>query len=242
MTHGAPDNFNTNPRPTTFTLSDDAELAVRQGSISSIDRLGDIIYIDSYENGLLQWETETGGLGESIGLSTKSSDHGGFTVEHIIPANPLAYTKLFKRFPYPVASKIGMEFHSTTHEYSAIAVYQAIFYTGSYKIHFAIKYDAVAGKAYLLNHLGVWVEVTSNFFAYPSSKLFHKIKAVVDLPNLKYSRYKVPSGSIDISSYSPLITADVTLLHMYVDTILYGSASGEITVYGDSVIITQNEP
>jgi len=52
MAHGTPDWGVTASKKTIYSLHDMGELAVRLGSIVSFDRRGDVIFSDSFQNGL----------------------------------------------------------------------------------------------------------------------------------------------------------------------------------------------
>lgn len=242
MAHGAPDNFDVQAKPTTFKLSDMAELAERLGAIPSLDRLGDVIFADDFKDGLVHWNTEVLGVGTTIVESGVWSMHGGWSVKVNLPADASAYARIYRSLPYPVSSRIGFEFNATSDTNLNALIGYLTFYTGAYKITFALKFDIPGGKVYYLNALGVWTLIASNVYMYYAGGLFHRGKFIVDLPNLKYLRYSISTGTVSMADLAPFITADTTLAHMYVELYVTGNVSGAIEVYLDSFIITQNEP
>lgn len=56
MAHGLPDASNVVNQRRVFQLEDDAELAVRLGSPHSIDRLGDVLWQDTFAHTLAGWD------------------------------------------------------------------------------------------------------------------------------------------------------------------------------------------
>ncbi|MBA7575767.1 hypothetical protein ES708_17603 [subsurface metagenome] len=242
MTHGAPDNYQVNPRPTTFTLQDDAELAERLGATPSLDRLGNVIFIDEFEDGLNKWNTEVDAATTIIDESGKWSMHGGWSVKINIPADADAYAKMYRALPYPTLSKIGLESNGTSDEHLSELISYLTFYTGSHKVTYGIKADIPGGNIYYLNEYNLWTLFLSGVSIYYASGIFHRGKFIADLPNLRYDRYSIATGTWSLKDKKPYVWPDYTLAHMYLEAYAKGSASGIIEVYLDSFIITQNEP
>ena len=55
MAHGAPDWFGTTPQGMVHRVADLAELAARLGSPDVFDRRGNVLFMDSFENGQNNW-------------------------------------------------------------------------------------------------------------------------------------------------------------------------------------------
>jgi len=242
MPHGAPDFGNVRPKETTFALQDDAELAERLGAVPSLDRLGDVIFIENFEDGLTHWNTEIAGVGESITESGVWAMHGGWSIKIHLPQNSNAYAKLYRSHPYPVVSKIGFEFNATSDEHAEVFIGYITFYTNTYMIKYGVKFDVPGGKVYYLNENGLWVLIAENVYISYANGIFHRGKYIVNLPDLEYDRYTTSAGTTSLKGLKPLILPDTTRSHMAIELFLQGSNLGEIDVYVDSVIITQNEP
>lgn len=242
MTHGAPDNYQVKPSVTTYKLDDMAELAERIGAVQSIDRLGDVIFIEDFGDGLSHWNTATAGAGTTVTESGAWSSSGGFSAKIHLPADVTANAKIYKALPFPVTSKIGLEFCLTSDEHAEVFIGYMTFYTNTLKISYALKFDIPGGKVYYLSPLGTWVLVSTEVYVSYASGIFHRGKYVVDLTKLIYYRYKTATGAVKLSDLSPFIIADTTRAHLYTEFYFQGSAAGEIDVYLDSIIITQNEP
>lgn len=242
MVHGAPDNYDVEPKITTYKLTDMAELAERLGHIQSIDRLGEVFFIETFCDGLCHWNTAKAGTGTLIQISGKWSASGGFSLYFHIPLDAAAYGKIYRALPFPVSSKIGVEFCATSSTNLTIFIGYLTFYTSTLKISYGMKFDVPGGKVYYLCPYGTWVQIASGIYISYADHIFHRGKMVIDLPNLEYERYKTASGTINMAGLKPYIVADVTKSHLYGEFYLGGSASGELDIYLDSIIITQNEP
>ena len=242
MAHGTEDYANVRPKITTYTLTDMAELAERLGAVPSIDRLGDTIFIDNFEDGLCKWNVTTTGTGATVTESGKWSQHGGFSVKIHLPADATAQAVMQRSCPFPVSSMIGLEFNATSDEHLTNFIGMIDFYTSQFLIRFAMKFDVPNGNVYLLNPLGNWQLVSTGIYIDYASGIFHRGKFVADLPNLIFRKYATSTLAVDLRSYSPFITSDLTKAHMSISFYLYGNAAGEIDIYFDSVIVTQNEP
>ena len=78
MARGGPDYGASSARYTIFPVTDLGELAVRLGSPVAYDRQGNVIYTESFENGLAGWDTDTSGAGASVDVSFGRGVHGAW--------------------------------------------------------------------------------------------------------------------------------------------------------------------
>jgi len=242
MTHGAPDNYQVKPKLTTYTLQDMAELAERIGAIHSIDRLGDVIFNENFKDGICHWNTETGGLGETIEECGNRSEQGGFSLKILIPANDDAYAEIYRAMPYPIEGKIGFEFCNTTNAYMKNITAWLLFYTGSIKIVFGIKFDITNENIYYWNEGDDWVLLDENVKILWTWYLFHRQKFIVDLLALEYVRHRTSTKTTNMSGKYPHTINDDSKPHIYIELYINGNADGIIETYLDNIIITQNEP
>lgn len=242
MAHGTKDYANVQPKITTYTLSDMAELAERLGAVPSLDRLGDVVFTDNFEDGLCKWNKTETGAGTTVAMSGIWSMHGGFSVKVHLPASGAAQAILQKSLSYPVSSMIGLEANATFDTDLISSITYMDFFTAVYRIRYGMKFDIPNGNVYIMNALGSWQLVLSNFFASLVGGIFLRGKFTADLPNLKYRKYVTEPEVIDLSAYSPYVSLDSTRACMSITFQLDGSAGGEIDIYFDSVIVTQNEP
>ena len=107
MAHGAPDNYEVKPTNITNTLQDDAELAVRLGAVSSIDRLGNVIWFDNFSNGSNSWILSGDGLGNDASVSSARYKHGGFSLKLTGGRDDDLQSTCYVFLTYPEPSKNG---------------------------------------------------------------------------------------------------------------------------------------
>jgi len=109
MAHGMPDWFGTGEKTTTYGLSDDAELAVRLGSIVNFDRRGEVLAMTAFESG----ESDFSVLGNDLNCGSYWYMAGGLyrpTYLHIYKTGDSeGYVSVFHKGFIPPQTKLGIE-------------------------------------------------------------------------------------------------------------------------------------
>lgn len=242
MAHGTQDYANVRPKITTYTLSDMAELAERLGAVQSIDRLGDVVFIDNFEDGLCKWYTAIDSLDSTVGITGDVAEHGGFSFKVHLVNDDVAFVQLIKYLTYPIPSLVGLEFNTTLNQdMSSYTVYMD-FFTGVLLIRFILEIDRSSGTISVLDSHGDWQVVVSDYNALCVNYVFHRFKLVIDLPNLTYIKLVTTKGVVDLRSIGVKTYSDTSLAHLRIMFLMGGSVSAAIDIYLDSVIVTQNEP
>jgi len=204
--HGTPDFGNVVKQDNVYQLNDLAEQAERLGAIPSIDRLGTVIFLEDFIDGINKWDITLTGAGNIARSSGYRFFHGGWSCYLYLPANAGNNIQLLTSIPYPLTTYIGIEFCANINQFTTQFIGYAQFYTGVYCLTFGIKVDIPNGNVYLLNNVGSWVLVNSSAYLYYGDIMFHHVKYVVSLPDLTYIRWVTTSASGIINTYTPYIT------------------------------------
>jgi len=242
MPHGTKDYANVQPKITTYTLTDMAELAERLGAIPSIDRLGDVIFLDSFEDGLCKWDTYVDGLGSTLGVSGAVSDHGGFSCKTHLVNDSTALVRLFKYLTYPIPSQIGIEFNTSLDLNMSSYIIDLYFYSGTLLAWGSLSIDRSAGTVSVLGTGSVWQIVIPDYNALTTYNRFHRFKLVIDFTNLTYRKLVTTRGVVDLRSIKMYSFVSALAPEFRVVFNMQGVNAAAIDIYLDSVIITQNEP
>jgi len=249
MSRGYPD-YNA-PRTAIGSVSfDSAELAARLGSLSKINRMGNVVYQESFENGLNGWNIYTGS-NQKVEVVSSTVFEGGTCLKFKALDAINTYSHIFKLLPLLDYKSFGLEF-TFGWKYSAsgsvpfvieVRHYQISKYY-NYKVYIDPNNDLV--RIYTLtgsppdSYVTVLADIGS-YIAGLNLHSFHTAKIVLDLENTLYKRMYFDQYSVDLSGYSPLevpsgnFTCLAILIHtednIPVDYVLI-----------DNLIATINEP
>jgi hypothetical protein len=242
MAHGLPDWTELRPLETVYALDDMGELAVRLGSIDIFDRLGNVIFLEDFENGLIHLNKIANGAGADITESGEHAKNGGFSAKLTTGSTAGNYAGLSKTLPYPTVSRIGFELSFTGDQDVLYDYFYMIFYTGSYKITFGIKYDGNYSTLSFLGQDGLWHVFVTGISQQKANFMFHTAKQIVNITTLYYVRLIYDSVVFDLSAYKPYITLDTTWPEFYIEGTVYNKTGVSVDVWIDDIIVTQNEP
>jgi len=242
--YGLPDYAQ--PQPTgqvavgpVYTSTDVGELAARLKSIDTFDRRGNIIFLDSFEDGILKWEP-TGGAGGGIAWEGNHALHGGFCLK--LYTNDLeGYSyQIAKRCAYPVLSKIGFEI-ATQHDHFLSRVHMNIILYDGVLQHFgSVHYDRVSDLCWYRNSGGVYVPLEGTVTTYDD--VFNVMKLVIDFTKDEYVRFIINNTAFDMSGIAIQSFGSPVPPYLYMSFAITNNSDNVSTAYVDSAIITQNEP
>ena len=242
MVHGAPDNFNVQQKLTTFRLDDMAELAIRVGHPVSLDRLGEIIFAENFESGLVRCTTFTSGLGGSIIISGDKSRSGGFSCKMVAGSSLQKLARINIVQPLPIISNLGIEFHHTVNNNTDYFLYYFYIYDGTNKYLIDMKFDTTNKKLYLRDSTDIYIEIDDDFPISYSDIFYHGFKIVIDVKNAMYKRLITNHTTYNISNYSLYLHSASTLRYLNFFLQHFGIVDNNPAIYLDNIIITQNEP
>ncbi|GAI84369.1 unnamed protein product, partial [marine sediment metagenome] len=139
MAHGAPDNYNVQPKLTTYRLNDMAELAVRLKATHSIDRLGEVIFIEDFSNGMDNWTETLSGNNAATSLSSEKYRSRGFSAKLTGGSTESWLAGIHTYIPLPIISNIGVEASfSIDTNVSKVPIF-LIYYNGSNYYSFGVQ-------------------------------------------------------------------------------------------------------
>ena len=242
MVHGAPDNFQVRPKNITHTLDDDAELAIRLGAISSIDRLGNVIFSDDFSNGIGSWLKTELGIGADISIDGDIFKSGGFSCK-ITPRSDDPYLgSIYNQLHYPDVSKMGLEVNMSMDSYIDYILITLILYDGSWLHYTAIKIDITNNKLQYLDSTQVYQDIVGSVSFPNVTSIFHNFKLKVDFVDDYYINLRYNSELYNLSTLGMYTEAFVSHKHLRSQISVYSKAGENGNVYVDSIIVTRNEP
>lgn len=242
MGHGGPDWGTAGPLATVYTLDDLAELAARLGSIVTFDRRGNVIWMDDFEHSLNKWAISLTGAGGSVAITNEKARTGALSCKVVTGDETNDYAHIIHREPYPVLSRLGLEFSLLTTEEKAVLYFIFTIYTGTYRHSAGIKYDLETHAWQYRTSAGPWAALPTTAKLTQSSYLFHTLKLVIDTTTHYYVRFIGDNVAYDMSALAYRYGADPTDPQIEIGLSFYPTEDASKTIYYDDVILTQNEP
>jgi len=241
MPHGQRDWSNIGAEATVAGVSDLGELAARLSSPVTFNREGNVLMLDTFDQGIGHWDA-TGIAPYEIKTVAEWSRYGGYSLKFDVAADAAKYGLIDTYLPYPVKSKYGLELSIRLNAYIGIVYIWMIFYDGAQYQEFEIYAWPLTKKLTLDDRDAGFVTFADPWVIRTSGKNWHTAKLVVDIVNQYYQRFIFDDKEYDLTAYRPVaITSDVAS-HVFLRLQFYGSSGGAGVVYLDDVIITQNEP
>jgi len=224
-----------------------AELAARLGSPITFDRRGTIWWYDTFDNSAFAWKKTLFGTGASATLSNEYP-YVGDGCAKIVHGNTLDdYTIISKNIGSAATSRIGisavLNYTAVTNISCALAMKAS---TGTRIIGAAVRvknnslsYGNSTGMSFRIGTEFTEFDATHELSSYSSLPL----KFVIDVDKEKYVRCMISGDEIDMTGYTPCVTAyggsREILPHLVVVNIA-GAANN--TAYFDNVVLTVEEP
>jgi len=242
MAHGGPDYDVTAGVRTTYRWADLDELAARLGSPVVFDRRGDVILIDSFEDGWGRWTPNIAGAGGSIQLSRARSRSGAYSLRLVAPPVVMGLARVYTYLDYPVLGAFGLE-SSWVPGLTMESLYMRLYVettTVTYQI--GVRFTPGSGNIDLWIPPGVWTTVYHQAAGGWGVPVFRTWKVVANPVSGHYVRLLYGSIVIDASPYAIAVAGGLPLPTAEIDIGFYCNSPTPCNSYLDDVILTQNEP
>lgn len=219
-----------------------AEVAAILTPCNRYDRRGDIIFWDSFENGLVGWGNIKFGTGAEVTHSARYSRNGAFSVKVAPGSVANDYALIFRFLPYSKLSTGGFEISFNYGSSISLAGIWYRLYDSTNYYEGRLEWDLPNTTLKYYDSEGNYQDLLTGLNTYTGPDLFHTLKLVIDWNTKKYVRGFFNEHEVDMSAYSLYSTASALAPHIkcFFSVISAGGASHPCWV--DDAIITTNEP
>jgi len=226
---------------TVYPVTDLSELAVRLGAIPSIDRTGDVIFADSFEDGLNKWSAGWGMVAGAVRTSMETARSGRYSALLSAGVAAGAEVNIAHYLPLPVLSNLGLEAHSALDSNSDLFFLTIVLYTGASLVIGILQYDFTAKEVRVYNPVGGYTTIATGVNLMADHKVFHAFKLVIDPISQTYLRAIIDSTTYNLSAHGLFIfpAANDPMAEIHVNQ--KSNVAALCDVYVDDVIATQNE-
>lgn len=219
-----------------------AELAASLGFPHRYDRRGNIVFVESFENGVSHWALSGGGTGAAFELSSTFALYGGLALKLTGGSDGSKMSTAVLDPSHPVLGKIGLELVFTVQSVLEFFEVRINLYDGTNLHQGRIRSDQVNSKIQYYSSAGAWVDLIDPLALRTGPPAYHHLKLVVDLSADKYVRCLVDDNEEDMSAIDLYAPADASAARFYMEIFGYSVAGNNGVTYVDGVIVTQSEP
>lgn len=218
-----------------------AELAVRLGSIVTFDRRGNVIWLESFENGLNKWTTGGSGSLRTVLPCVTYARSGGLSARITAGSTLYHHAYITKDFLFFPAVTAGFEFSWLQYDELDYLQVDIRHYTGTHVYDGGLRYDYANKRWEYGDDTTGWTPFLTGWDIGMGYDIWHTIKLALDLENAKYMRAIINKSPTDLSDVDMRSEPDTDLPELYLKIKLIGRAGNNDVGYCDDVIITQNE-
>lgn len=242
MVHGTPDWGGSAPKATTYKLDDQAELAVRLGSMVSYDRRGEVIWANDFAGGGRSFFCVGAGVGEEIYLTCEGALSGGLCLA-LKTGNVVGdFQRVYQFGYYTVEGGLGQEVWFAPMDNRSEFILQTILYNDLVSYEYALKYSYVNQRLYIYDDAGAWQAIGSDVGINFPFEAYTPVKMVIDTLKRRYVRVLFGGYHYDVSGYTPLVGVTGVRKSMLSCASIEAVVAGGAVTHVDNWIVTQNEP
>lgn len=242
MGHGLPDGHLSGKTKTVYGLLDMAELAARLGSPVFWDRLGNVVIVDDFSDGLCKGIVYEAVADDLVTLQSVSSVSGPFSVLAHACGDAGNMAGMYYERGLPVQSGIGLQFSFGIHENTQY-IQWTIEHNDGVKAHRgAVRYDWVDKTLEWQEDATTWVPFATGVAASEFAAPFNTGKLTVDFATDKYVRFRMNSEAYDLSPHAVYVAGTAITERLSVWGLHISQTAKVAEVYLDAFIVTQNEP
>ena len=241
MAHGAPDWFGTTPQGMVHRVADLAELAARLGSPDVFDRRGNVLFMDSFENGQNNWSH-----GALVGVAAVYPvaypvRTGALAVAIATDAAAGAFTHILSHFALPFISRMGAEVAFVLPANARDMFISLTVDTPGGRWAYTAMWDQPAGQLSVLNAAGAFQVIATIGALYIVDPTWHAIKLVVDPVSGMYVCVLLDGATYAIPAIAAFPTPGVFADRCTVNLSAASDVAGSREFVFDDFILTVNE-
>jgi len=223
-------------------MTDLGELAARLGSPITFDRRGDVIFFDSFEDGLCRCLHSQSQGQTVINPFAQGARTGGFCAEITLPGGSGASGSIAYYRPLPVLGRVGMEYSWSAEQDDRSIYCWLLFLIGTRYVTGRLGYNHDTGYVFYQNSDGDDVNLAAQMVNRLQWVLWNTMKVVVDVDAEEYVRAIVNDVEYDMSGIAlRAYTGAEQRRSLY---LIETNAVEAVTrrFFVDDIIVTQNEP
>jgi len=242
MAHGGPDWGGSTPTDYTHPISDIGELAARLNSIDRFDRRGNVVFLDSFEEGLAHIQYQTYGGNSFVELRRNITRTGQWAAYLFDDVAGLGQIQLFHSLGICNATRIGVEVSLTVSANTWYVRWSFDYYSGANFYAFNVRYDHVNSLLAYYNNAGGFTTFATGVTLRTVDVTWHTGKLVANLITHKYVRFILNEVEYDLANIDCYSGASAQTPHLVPGLAPERQVGVSADWYVDDWIVTINEP
>jgi len=220
-----------------------AELAARLGSSMVYDKRGQVLFIESFENGWYRWILNKDGLLAAGEITPEVAATGGYCVKLTGGSDESNLAGIERRVASRPLGRMGLEFSFSVPAYWDYILASLYLYTGALQYIAAVKFVYSTGNLRVLDeHLGYPIVGVGTALG-GDAHWFNTIKIVGDVSTGLYNRVMFNNQEIAIPTNTLKVDTNTTTPPgIKVDIAFYSREGSNDVMYLDDIILTGAEP
>jgi hypothetical protein len=219
-----------------------AELAIRLGFPHVFERTGNVLFYETFEYGISDWFPSGSAAPNYPVLSSHGLLNSPYSCKLQIVASGAAYSQIAKDVAYPYLTTYGLELAFRPLDEFGYFMFGYQVYTGTHRYSVWCRYYDTDNKWYIYDETGAFQEIATYPIGTWDISVWHPVKVVVDLDNLRYTRFSYDANDLSLASYPLNVVASAVTPRLEIGITL-GQVGVELSsVYVDNIILTINEP
>lgn len=242
MAHGTPDYGVTAGAQGTHPLFDVGELAVRLGTPSIMDRRGDVVHVDGFEDATGRYDPITVGTGAAVARSQDRSHHGAWCYKLTGGSDAGGYAGLEIDVPAIQRNIVGFELHFNRPDPVQLFHMGIYDFDGVNYRQFEVRWVDGVNRLEYTDAAGNPIVFATGIDYDTGLSNWHYFKLVADLVKTEYVRAIVDDVSYDLRAIPGLVGADARSRRCNFFPRVYSRGGFNDVGYIDDLGITENEP
>lgn len=218
-----------------------AELAARLGSPVLYEQSGRVQFIETFAQGIANWESTVDGTGASVKTCPLYSRRDGYSAELIGGSDGTGLARIqHTQGGLPMGST-GLSFaYSDGTNFDNIIAMLTLYNTVNL-FQLGVKIDSVNDKLKVYQSGAIWQEVADARPHTNGREIFFFVKITADLETGNYKELRFNQEVIDISAYEIVTGASVSAAKIRIKIEVTSVAGDNDGIYVDDVILTSKE-
>lgn len=222
------------------TLSDNAELAVRLGSIVKYDRSAKTMFLEEWRVLDAGWKQLHDDTNYGLRVVKRYSNGNGSCLYGQLPVGTGNYFYVAKDIPFWVGklASIEVSFAANTPP-SLIEIKFTKFYYGGSN-HFYMRLNTTGTELYIYDNSAGWVLLGT----YPAAQFNvisqNILRLTVNMEDNYYYNAQYNNDTYDVSAYKTSVSANQQRQHWTIALLVYGNASNVLNFYCDHVLVSED--
>ncbi len=242
MAHGFPDYGIAAPSDYAFPIVSWDDYFIRSGLVKTLDGKGDIIFHDSFENGMAKWYQTIGdGVNATVELSPDHAFGGDWSLKHTV-ASGHSIAESAATIPVDEPDRFGAEFRFTLYADYYHPQCRLLYYDLTKYYSFGVRYNSITRKLQYHATGDAWTNFADVTWELNPLYYFHPVKLVIDAKTLKYVKFIARGITYDLSGKDPDVETQTSRRAIQPRFMWRYTSGTYYPSYLDDVIVTTNEP